>query len=96
MENFTFSNIRQAVLSVSWIAFLFIFSSQLSFGNDSPAIRSVFVTYTDTDGDGVPDGTDVDDDNDGIIDAVEDKNTDGDDDPSTHPTDTDGDGIPII
>ncbi len=94
MENFTFSNIRQAVLSVSWIAFLFIFSSQLSFGNDSLTIRSVSVTYTDTDGDGVPDGTDVDDDNDGIIDAVEDKNTDGDDDPATDATDTDGDGIP--
>ncbi|MCR1026640.1 hypothetical protein NQT66_17610, partial [Cellulophaga baltica] len=48
----------------------------------------------DTDGDGVPDATDLDDDNDGILDVVEDPNTDGDNDPLTNPTDTDGDGIP--
>ena len=48
----------------------------------------------DTDGDGVPDATDLDDDNDGILDTVEDPNLDGDDDPLTDPLDTDGDGIP--
>ncbi|MRI00397.1 hypothetical protein GH721_07575 [Kriegella sp. EG-1] len=48
----------------------------------------------DTDGDGVPDNTDLDDDNDGILDTVEDPNTDGDNDPLTNPLDTDGDGIP--
>ncbi|WMI67429.1 hypothetical protein [Mangrovimonas sp. YM274] len=36
----------------------------------------------------------VDDDNDGVPTSVEDKNEDGDNDPSTNPTDTDGDGIP--
>ena len=36
---------------------------------------------TDTDGDGVLNSDDIDDDNDGIIDSVEDWNTDGDNDP---------------
>lgn len=48
----------------------------------------------DTDGDGVPDHIDLDDDNDGILDSVEDENSDGDGDPTTNPTDTDSDGIP--
>ncbi len=48
----------------------------------------------DTDGDGVNDLVDLDDDNDGILDTVEDPNLDGDDDPLTNPLDTDGDGIP--
>ena len=48
----------------------------------------------DTDGDGVPDHLDLDDDNDGILDSIEDENSDGDNDPTTNPTDTDGDGIP--
>ncbi|WP_445385514.1 T9SS type B sorting domain-containing protein [Robiginitalea sp. IMCC44478] len=50
--------------------------------------------YTDTDGDGVPDTSDIDDDNDGIIDSLEDANKDKDNKPHTNPTDTDGDGIP--
>ncbi|MGC1516756.1 MAG: Ig-like domain-containing protein, partial [Maribacter sp.] len=37
---------------------------------------------------------DIDDDDDGILDVVEDLNEDGDNDPATNPTDTDGDGIP--
>ncbi len=37
---------------------------------------------------------DLDADDDGIVDAFEDLNTDGDNDPSTNATDTDGDGIP--
>ncbi|TMM56034.1 T9SS type B sorting domain-containing protein [Maribacter algarum] len=49
---------------------------------------------TDTDGDGVPDTADLDDDNDGILDSVEDPNIDGDNDPLTNPLDTDEDGIP--
>ncbi|MEP3208617.1 MAG: hypothetical protein ABJN95_05485, partial [Maribacter sp.] len=49
---------------------------------------------TDTDGDGVPDTADLDDDNDGILDTVEDPNLDGDNDPLTDPLDTDGDGYP--
>ncbi|ASV31309.1 Ig-like domain-containing protein [Maribacter cobaltidurans] len=48
----------------------------------------------DTDGDGVPDSVDLDDDNDGILDTVEDPNLDSDDDPLTNPLDTDGDGYP--
>ncbi len=52
------------------------------------------VNNMDTDGDGVPDAVDIDDDNDGILDVDEDLNMDGDDDPSTTPTDTDGDGVP--
>ncbi|UOY07388.1 gliding motility-associated C-terminal domain-containing protein [Muricauda sp. SCSIO 64092] len=38
--------------------------------------------------------TDLDLDNDGIVDTFEDLNLDGDNDPATNPTDTDGDGIP--
>ena len=49
---------------------------------------------TDSDGDGVPDHIDIDDDNDGIVDSVEDFNVDGDDDPTTNPNDSDQDGIP--
>ncbi|WP_313791632.1 Ig-like domain-containing protein [Flagellimonas spongiicola] len=37
---------------------------------------------------------DLDSDDDGIVDAFEDLNTDGDNDPATDPTDTDVDGIP--
>ncbi|MGF1560327.1 MAG: gliding motility-associated C-terminal domain-containing protein [Flavobacteriaceae bacterium] len=48
----------------------------------------------DTDGDGVADLCDLDNDNDGILDSIEDLNLDGDNDPSTNPSDSDGDGIP--
>jgi len=41
----------------------------------------------------VTDATDLDSDDDGIIDSFEDLNLDGDNDPSTDPTDTDGDGF---
>ncbi|MDO6518815.1 gliding motility-associated C-terminal domain-containing protein [Zobellia uliginosa] len=40
------------------------------------------------------DFTDLDSDNDGILDSVEDLNADGDNDPSTNPTDSDGDSLP--
>ncbi len=42
----------------------------------------------------VTDATDIDRDNDGIVDSFEDLNLDGDNDPSTDPTDSDGDGFP--
>ncbi len=42
----------------------------------------------------MPDSADLDDDNDGILDSVEDPDLDGDGDPLTDPLDTDGDGIP--
>lgn len=48
----------------------------------SPSTITLPLVYTDTDDDGIVDGTDVDDDNDGILDAIE-----GD------ATDTDGDGV---
>ena len=38
--------------------------------------------------------TEIDSDDDGIVDSFEDLNSDGDDDPATNPTDTDVDGIP--
>jgi len=36
----------------------------------------------------------IDSDGDGILDSIEDANTDGDNNPATNPTDTDADGIP--
>ncbi|WP_439151630.1 beta strand repeat-containing protein, partial [Winogradskyella sp.] len=48
----------------------------------------------DCDFDLVENGSDLDDDNDGILDSIEDFNTDLDNDPATNPTDTDMDGIP--
>jgi len=42
----------------------------------------------------VDDPADLDEDNDGILDTVEDANFDKDDNPDTNPTDTDGDGLP--
>ena len=53
-------------------------------GNCSTAIVTVVVTNF----------TDLDSDNDGIVDSFEDLNLDADNDPSTNPTDSDGDGIP--
>ncbi|WP_238719110.1 Ig-like domain-containing protein [Pelagihabitans pacificus] len=53
-------------------------------GNCSTATVTVVVT----------DVTDLDSDDDGIVDSFEDLNLDGDNDPSTNPTDSDGDGYP--
>jgi hypothetical protein len=51
---------------------------------------------TDTDGDGLPNFYDFDDDGDNVPTAAEldTENADGDDNPLTNPLDTDGDGIP--
>lgn len=57
-----------------------------ALGNCDTATVTIVVTP--------PNVTDLDSDNDGILDSFEDLNTDGDNDPSTNPTDTDGDGIP--
>ena len=52
---------------------------------------------TDNDGDGVPDGTDVDDDNDGILDTAEGTgDADNDGIPNNEDLDSDNDGIPDI
>ncbi len=48
----------------------------------------------DTDGDGVLDYSDLDDDNDGILDSVEDPDLDGDGNPLTDSLDSDDDGYP--
>ena len=48
----------------------------------------------DTDGDGLINALDRDDDGDGVATADEDLNVDADNDPSTHANDLDGDGIP--
>lgn len=55
-------------------------------GNCSTATVTIIVTDNMV--------SNIDQDNDGIIDSFEDLNLDGDDDPTTNPTDTDGDGIP--
>ena len=52
------------------------------------------VADPDTDGDGIHDPCDEDDDNDGILDAEEDANLDADNNPLTNPTDSDFDGTP--
>ncbi|NNE77306.1 MAG: T9SS type B sorting domain-containing protein [Pricia sp.] len=56
-----------------------------NLGNCSVATVTIMVN---------PLGTDLDTDDDGIVDSFEDLNLDGDSDPSTNPTDTDFDGIP--
>ncbi len=53
-------------------------------GNCSTATVTIVVT----------DATDLDSDDDGIVDSFEDLNLDADNDPSTNPTDSDGDGLP--
>lgn len=54
-------------------------------GNCDSATIYVYINEPDVD---------LDSDDDGIVDAFEDLNLDGDNDPFTNPTDTDGDGIP--
>ena len=54
-------------------------------GNCSTATVTILVN---------PMGTDLDSDDDGIVDSFEDLNLDADNDPSTNPTDSDGDGFP--
>ncbi|WP_411893779.1 beta strand repeat-containing protein, partial [Winogradskyella sp. A2] len=71
------------------IVLLLISYSQLSFA------QCADVSPTgDCDFDLILNGVDVDDDNDGILDSIEDANLDLDNDPSTNPTDTDSDTIP--
>lgn len=70
------------------------FYTTSSFPVNGIRIRLTPVICIDTDGDGVPDSVDIDDDNDALTDTIEDANEDGDNDPLTNPTDTDGDGFP--
>lgn len=55
-----------------------------AIGNCSTSTITIIITNA----------TDLDSDDDGILDTWEDLNTDGDNDASTNPTDSDGDGIP--
>uniref|UniRef100_UPI000248F877 hypothetical protein n=1 Tax=Aquimarina agarivorans TaxID=980584 RepID=UPI000248F877 len=64
---------------------------------DMPGMEPDWREGFDTDGDGVPDSADLDDDNDGILDTEEDPDIDGDGNPNTGAPadiDPDGDGIP--
>lgn len=61
---------------------------------DSAILINLISGFPDDDDDGVANDADIDDDNDGILDTVEDANLDNDNNPLSNPTDTDGDGIP--
>lgn len=60
---------------------------------DSAIFIKLISGFPDSDDDGIADDADIDDDNDGILDTVEDANADNDNNPLTNPTDSDGDGI---
>ncbi|WP_445382711.1 T9SS type B sorting domain-containing protein [Robiginitalea sp. IMCC43444] len=93
MEHSYFSSIIKVLRAGILLLTLFIFDvPQISAATADTGI--LVLPYTDTDGDGVPDSSDIDDDNDGIVDSREDANKDKDNKPHTNPTDTDGDGIP--
>ena len=57
-----------------------------NLGNCDTAVVTILVSPPMT--------TEIDSDDDGIIDSFEDLNLDGDNDPTTNPTDSDGDGFP--
>ncbi len=62
--------------------------------DDNDGVDSDLEFDGDTDGDGILDIYDEDDDGDNVPTALEIQNNDGDNDPFTDPLDTDGDGIP--
>ena len=93
MELFTFKPFRR-ILRSGWVPFILLISISLHASDASLWTPPQDPGLLDYDGDGVFNVDDVDDDGDGIPDAVEDANTDGDNDPTTQPTDTDGDAIP--
>ena len=70
------------------------FYTSSSFKINGIRISLIPIICLDTDGDGVPDSADLDDDNDGILDTTEDPNIDADNDPLTDPQDSDNDGKP--
>ncbi len=94
MENYTFLKLKEkALYGIILTGALFVFGLTTSFDAVSESMTfNMFMIDTDTDG--VADVDDIDDDGDGILDTVEDANTDGDNDPTTNPSDNDMDGIP--
>ena len=94
MEKITFLNFKKRTnlfFKLIFLLCLVVFTSSFDSVN---TIYNSDAVYIDSDGDKVPDNKDIDDDNDGIIDVVEDKNEDGDNNHTTNSTDTDGDGVP--
>ena len=65
-----------------------------AFEGADPDGNGDFSDSLDTDGDGLFDYIDSDDDNDNVPTINEIDNSDGDDDPNTNPMDTDGNGTP--
>lgn len=94
MENVTPSRLKQRLYYCFILISAFATVMLTTSFDKVPEATSSDWMFTDSDGDGVPDNTDIDDDNDGIIDLVEDQNPDGDNNPATNPTDTDGDSVP--
>nr|WP_298794575.1 gliding motility-associated C-terminal domain-containing protein [uncultured Allomuricauda sp.] len=94
MEKITFLYPKKKALFSLFSLVFFAFCLSFSTSVFASELGANALYFTDTDGDGVPDNKDIDSDNDGIIDTVEDENLDGDDCYWTNPTDTDGDGVP--
>ena len=66
---------------------------------NQPSGEATLTVLTDFDDDGIDDSVDLDDDNDGILDTVEDagnNNIDGDGQPNSRDLDSDGDGCPDV
>ncbi|MEM9078662.1 MAG: hypothetical protein AAGC43_16600, partial [Bacteroidota bacterium] len=95
MEKFTFLNHKKrSVRLLLFFIGLFTFLSISSFKTYSTSKINTSLTSVDTDGDGVPDKYDMDDDGDGILDIVEKGiDTDGDGIPNKRDIDSDNDGI---
>jgi gliding motility-associated-like protein len=95
MENSTLYSIKpKAIYSLKFVVVFFLIAVNSSYAN-FPAVPSVANNSERGTNESIPSATmDIDLDDDGIINSVEDANTDGDNNPATHPTDTDGDGIP--
>jgi len=73
--------------------FKMVLADTADTSHDSAVFIKNIIAYHDTDGDGIDDFFDLDDDGDGIRDSDEDLNPDQDGDPLTVPNDSDGDGL---
>ncbi len=79
---------RSLMAAVSVVALSAVMYGCVHSGDDAPPAMEDPAASVDTDGDGMPDITDTDDDNDGVADAYDDLPLD-----RTETTDTDGDGV---